>query len=493
MDHAFSGRTAQYYAITALELDSIFLRILQTWLRSDLEAAAHRGMEGRQQEVLERITTNKLTLPLTALLALVNALTKTYFYDPRQPPCLLVDLLNMITSESDKPALRHAIGISLTVAAFANYDFLGGETPTNRDETRLQRAHRVYRKLVLEKASPDKTRYLLIFGLFGLLTRHRYLENPCEAELKSISQALDSFTLSLDNPRPGHGFENRNSIPTLPWSFDLRDHFFQYLSSWLPASSENSVTPGRSLSAHYVSLILTTSFCSKFGKNSEKVIIPLCNNFTDQVHQPDELTRVCLLGYFNCASGEVMPEVIEKLMENGLVEQLLQRAMSTDARTAPLYMRFLWTTSVQLVPRVLYGNEYHQLGLRALRGSPVEEATPTNLGEMGSAEQWINELENMCHSDPQNVLDSGILSKMIQFYEEDDNRHATPQTTELPSRFSNKTRWLEILQTLEADCKTAVEPKFKPELEQRKMGDHPEQMGMGFEGEETGEPSDPAA
>lgn len=424
-----------------------------------LHRAEDRQQFSRQQDLLKHITGQSTTLPLAAMLALVNGFTKSYLYNPRQPLCLLVDLLVMNLSQTDKPALRHAIGISLTVAAFANHDFPGGETATNHHEARLQRARQVYRKLEMGRPG-QQTKPLLVFGLLGLLMQPTKEASHSEAGIKSIHRALD---ILLDT----HGrLTYQNIIPTLPPTFDCSQHFQQIAFSWLSTGSEDSDTLGPSSPPMiYLDAVLRPALCKAFG--TTELMILLINVFTDPKPLPEELKRMCLLGYVNCADKREIPRpAIQKLAGIG-IERLLWIATSTHP-TAPYYMRFIWTTSIQLLLNIQVGSigscEDSRSILRILHDRPAGAnllhggEPPRNVGEMQFVEKWIPNLTNMCGNkiDAQNVLESGILSAMVQFYREGRDGDTPSPTTELPNRFSHASSWLTILRELEVDCEAAV-------------------------------------
>lgn len=463
------------YELAALELNNIPLEA-PTWVEVDnvQQRLGDRNHFQRQWELLQQITSRTVTVPLAAQLALVNAITKSFVGDyARSPlPGLLVNLLSLTSSEQNQGSLRHAIGISLTVYALANKD---QKTARNAYIELSSRKSGHY-----DKKAEDRTP--LMFGLFTLL--EKYYETEAESnnedQIKAIGAVLDTILevkqgLREKDKAPGRGGHSRpprltknpdDHTPTYKSISILRhgtdtdcDQQFQRIASgWLREIPQASAAQRSSAPPElYLEALLRPSLCNKFG-NPELMTL-LMDVFANRESLNNELRRVCILGYVNCASvhSTTPTEVAQRLMQINIPETLLLPTMSPSDKTAPYYMRFIWVTSIQLQSTIRShaGDLNYESVLMHLLDRPTDPELPTNIGGI-LVENWIQNLVHMCDNDAQNLLDSGILGEMIGSNRETELRQVVPQSISLPGRFSNASTWLELLQMLEDDCENAV-------------------------------------
>lgn len=398
----------------------------------------------------------------TAMLALVNGVTKTCLYYPFQSPTLLVDLLNM-TPPQEKPALRRAIGVALAIVALANHDFSSdhNDPSTTSDDACLRRAKQAYYALVSRKMQPSETDSLLAFGLLGLLTKHRYNLNFGEAEVKAVSKALSGIVFDQNSPK------YQETIPTLSHTFSCQQHFTQVVLGWLHASRQEPTPLSNSglLATSYLGAILCDSPCRTFGAD---LIIPLIDHFINT--ESVELRKVFLRGLrYSLVNHTSSMAAIQQLGQTDFLSQLLQLTMSSSGSILPYVMRFLWVVINNLL---IYGYRWPVGALRIVEplfnqfthASVNELASsrlPRNIGDMGFTELWISNLADMCCSDPQHVIDSGILSEMIEFYRLGGGRslrlRVVSQDTEQSAPPETSRHCLTALQELQTQCEAAIE------------------------------------
>lgn len=215
-----------------------------------------------------------------------------------------------------------------------------------------------------------------------------------------------------------------------------------------------------SLSALYLDALLRPSLCNRFG-DSELMVL-LLKFFTNAESQPnsEELTRVCILGYINCASDNspVPDEAVQQLIGEGVHERLLKAASSSNSKTAPYFMRFIWLISDQLLCMDQLDQDCLSL-LRSLCNSSSGRGLPSSIGGMDFVKLWINGLENMCKDDPESVIGSGILSQMIRFYEKDEGKQTCPQLIEIQDQTGETV--LAALRRLENTCHAVLQAQHK--------------------------------
>lgn len=144
--------------------------------------ADERKQFDRQWGLLRGIISGDVTnLSSAAELALVQAITKSFVCGQEQSPQLnlLVELLKMRSSDTNKIALQHAIGISLI---FSRSVLIG------QDQERIRQS---YVGLSSRKPNAQEARIFAIFGLFSLLGQYYNDGNSSQDEISSIGKALD--------------------------------------------------------------------------------------------------------------------------------------------------------------------------------------------------------------------------------------------------------------------------------------------------------------
>lgn len=420
-----------------------------------------RGQCARQWELLNQITTGVVThLPPNAIVALVNGIAKTYLYNPAQSPALLVDLLEMPSTKS-RLDLRHAIAVTLTVAAFANHDYPRGGGNNSIQDTCLMRAKKVYDELAARDENMWPTEDLLSFGLFGMLAK------PIQHNGQELGATQIASVVSLSTSR--FATINDNTIPTLPVDFGDHQHAVHIVLDWLESTSQEpdytSVSP--LVTMQYLDALLCPTLCRRLG---DSLILPLVQHFSRTGSL--ELKKLCLRG-IHYSLGPLIwhtDTAPSHLAETDFLPELLKLTTSITGDIIPYAMHFLWVTVGILIDHVAGSEdpEYQHPAvtylLRSLRNMFTVDSADTgfrqNIGVMGFMDSWVMRLEDMCQNAPQDVLDSEVLKEMISFYK-GDNNSITPRTTELPSPFDNTWTWLRILQHLEGSCTAMVRSPIK--------------------------------
>lgn len=424
----------------------------------------HQAQCTRQWALLQLITTGKVNNPSTnAVLSLVNAITKTYLYDPSELPILLIHLLD-ITSQEDSPVLRHAIAVGLTIAAFANHDYPGGEQrPPNVSlaDARLRRAIDAYSELITRQIKQEATESLLWFGSLGLLTHQT--ENPSWNLTKGIIN-------TIGQPLARIGFVNweayPNMIPTLPVDFGGGQHLAQVVSGWLSvATRENDPNSEPYLTAiACLDTVLSESLCTELG---EHIILPLTEHFT--ASDSFKLKNMCLQGIGHSVSSLSLAKgpAFDQLARARFLEPLLQPTATNDEQIIPYCMRFLWAIGKELVANARGPDEDRHAAVPILLQSLYNRFTtrvgenkfPESMDDIGLADLWLTNLTNICRNSPQNIFESKVLKFMISFYKRNGNRDLRPRIrpAELPRPFKGTWSWFRILRYLKDGCRTAME------------------------------------
>lgn len=449
LDHSWDEATRRP-EIAAFILNSIPPAIdMSTWLFLD----GDRGQCMRQWELLNQIITGEVTnLPPNAMVALVYGIAKTYLYNPAQSPALLVDLLEMPSTKS-KLDLKHAIGVALTVAAFANHEYPRTGYDSDQD-TCLTRAKKVYDELVMIEVDTWRTESILTFGLFGMLAK------PIQYNGQDLSATQLASVVALST-----GYLATNLIPTLPINFDDKQHTVHVVSDWLDSTSHepDDFSVPHLVAIQYLEALLCPALCGRFGDN---IRLPLIEHFSRT--ESLELKKLCLRGvqYSLGPSIWYTDEAPSHLANTNFLAQLLELTMSTTGDIVLHSMHFLWVTAGILLDHVSSSDdlEYRHPAIIPLLKSLDNVSTvnsagtshPQNIGEMGFMDLWITKLADMCHGDLQKVIDSEVFKDMIYFYKEDNSQITPHSTTVLPGPYDSTWTWLRILQHLEGGCTAIV-------------------------------------
>lgn len=455
MDYCWA-QPVRWYEIAAFELSRVPVEADQnTWLRLD----GDRKQCARQWELLEHIIAGKIIdIPLNVLLALIDGITRSSFYQPLQWPMLLLDLYNMFPQE-DKGELGHVIGTSLVVAALAGQGYPTENADPNDPQGPARKAYTI---LMARKQNAEQynTNTLLVFGLFDLLikTAQRPGQDLDFNRFKLLCQPLDNLT---PNSRRAY----HNIVPTIPPSFGYPHHLSQAFSALLESTTIPNGAPGSdSPRISCLDAILTENICRNFG---EHVIIPLTEHFART--ESLEMKKACLRGIWRSVKGWGKPQgaAFSKLAGIPFLRRLLDDTISARESITPYIMNALWVIASELVTRVLEatsrsGGNLHpdvpSLLEMLYTGHQVNSTNarfPTNLDDLGLANLWIRNLIDMCRSDPQSVFESGLLPKMIIFYQWNKQANATPRTPDLPGPYT--LTWAAILQGLLKECKAAIQ------------------------------------
>jgi hypothetical protein len=210
----------------------------------------------------------------------------------------------------------------------------------------------------------------------------------------------------------------------------------------------------------YLNTLLSPSNCLAAGV---RIIVLLAERFASD-SESAEVKELCLQGIF-FATGHLSTFTdIRPICQTDLLSHSYRLASSVSGDLVPYSMRFLWVLANEVLQRKSrkeHPNPDIQSILQPLYDQcpkwPRKAGLPTNVGDIGFADLWIDNLREMSRSNPQNILDSRVLREMIEFYMKWENYHAAPCTTNHSSS-SNETRtWLEILNELQDYCYQAIE------------------------------------
>lgn len=442
-------------AAAAYELGNVPIEIDDaTWALLDRS----REQCSRQWKLLKTITSETVDyLPPSAVLALVNGITKTYLFNPSHPPNPLIDLLDLQHYHGNL-RLKKAVAVGLAIAAIANLDYHDHGRPRNNMDARLRRARakKAYGTLTLRKFDSIEIENVLLFGLFNLLTRQdKDLGWVLSARTtEAIKKVLNATSCSI--LRSYHG------ALMLPSNFGPEQHLARAASSWLsPGINSPDSQEFMQLAIPHLSILLIPA--SRLGCQHH-VLQPLMHDFPGT---ENTTLRVPCLQAIQRAVQELreIPDcVLNQLAQRGFLVQLVKLTNSNDA-IALHSMRCLWTIAGALVVGLVSPNDPRYSIIAALLQllhsgltEDLAEVTPVQrLNVLGLADLWLPILSEMCRSNPQDVLDSQILSDMITYYQQLQDSSVPPRPPQVLSPSDNTPNWLVILKELQASCTAEVE------------------------------------
>lgn len=484
-------RSSPWHDIAAFELNNLPLGLgPDEWELLN----RRRNQCSTQWELLKQTIAGQVTLSPSALLALINGITKSYLYEPSQSPSLLVDLLHttrsrpqfsLVRGEEHMYKLRQAIGTALAMAALADNDY-PTETANscNDPDALLERAKHTYYELATDTFLDWGTESLLLFGLLELLRRPKanrgWELSPCE--IRSIGRGLNA----LGEFDPLYfSVLSKLSLNLGSSSLSPEAHFTWIVSDWFDSAFPEPGCPSETgaPSVPEIDTILCQKLCTLFKSDIAPILM---KRFTNA--QSLELKILCLKTLRRTFPPNFVetyreqPQIVSQPLlpyDIGFVEQLLSFTETANREDIPYALCMQWIVAQECLVRGQVDT------LKALYNkftTPENSDIPSDLHELGLADLWRADIQEMCRIDPHNVLDSEIVSFMIWFYGQEENRAIVPRDVEPLSLSGEPRTWLLVLRELEASCKAAVESQSNDqEMKQREQieeeGDRANQQG----------------
>ncbi|QRV85771.1 transmembrane protein [Ceratobasidium sp. AG-Ba] len=363
----------------------------------------------------------------------------------RTPIILLVKLLRKCAYTDIK--LRHAIGLSLTVAAIILHPmYPSTKRYTAAPEGLQARLVDIYSYHTIHRYRNSQS--LLVFGLLGLLQEQFFNDS----QIVLISEALKQIESFADVPQHIH---------TLPESFTFRRQCGQLVLHHIRAAQENKSKYSNASIAKLLEPVYATV------TPSEGKIFAFVLSLTCDLNDPKytELQRICFqalnFGDLFPSSSNRLTGSLNLLAQPELLDRLLLLSLSDgDKHIITFAMVYVWKMTERLIQQESQrgsrkswplGGPYFPdapqdstraqltrlLGATAyvaLRKSvPNLPAFPRHIYQTGLADKWYPLLVKLSvnRTTAEDVIASGIICVMIHSLDGNEAAHATPHCVEL--------------------------------------------------------------
>ncbi|KAG8787331.1 hypothetical protein FRC12_015676 [Ceratobasidium sp. 428] len=421
--------------------------------------------EGAINMVEAHINCDIVLHPAT-LIAIVRQMTNrlclpTYLWKDRPDApfrlCFLLLRLYLHSELHDRHLdLRHAISVAVTAAVLNFGAFPGWSHPpghaTSSRAVEFVAYHNPPRSITFEgkELSLSTSRKftmerLIEFGLLGLL------ELPQAQRL--TPEDLDTWLTAFDQLLTGY-FVDHVYIHSIPRSFTFGVHtarlVAQYFNNDRPSNDFVTTDTNwlRCFSAICDWTLESEDHLYDHGAVHSALLNSLCT-----VVSPEQ-QRCCAVLLKESPAG-CKKSCLESLPSD-ILTRLLAVSLSGSTLVTLTAMRELWFLTASMLR---LSDDSPAIGCQLLSLVPsTATAVPKFFGELGLLQQWFPQLQKMCIESPQELLDSGFISSIRNYYSTDhcEDVVVRPFSGRNGPESIQGSRVAEILGELEENCNSTV-------------------------------------
>ncbi|QRV99837.1 transmembrane protein [Ceratobasidium sp. AG-Ba] len=423
------------------------------WAETPLGWFSPIGARNLSIRLIQRHVDGVELLHNSALLALLQATPhwmietlNTMDDDAKSTPIILLVKLLRKCAHADIE-LRHAIGLSLTVAAIILHPMYPSmKRYTAAPEGIQARLVDIYSYHTIHRYRDSQS--LLVFGLLGLLQEQCFNDS----QIVLISEALKQIESFTDVPQHIH---------TLPESFTFRRQCGQLVLHHIRAAQENKSKYSNASIAKLLEPVYATVTPSE-GKIFAFVLSLTCD-LSDPKYA--ELQKICFqalnFGDLFPSSSNRLTGSLNLLAQPELLDRLLQLSLSDgDKHIITFAMVYVWKMTERLIQQEsqrgsrkswALGGPYFpdapqdstRAQLTRLLGAtahvalrktvPNLPAFPRHIYQTGLADKWYPLLVKLSvkRTTAEDVIASGIVCAMIYSLDGNEAAHGTPHCVEL--------------------------------------------------------------